>query len=119
MPGPLAALPYALTGLGIEGAGAYSLFGNKKSSQDDPLAGIRQQLLALSGQVPEMVSRQKELIGERFKEAEQKGVESIGEDVYATRGFGKGTTIYDRLKTELIDKLARSRAEAELQAEFP
>lgn len=106
------AIPAAIGAIGI----GSSLFGKKKQV-DDPLAGIRQQLLNLSGQVPGMVARQKELTASNIAEARKEGTESIGEDVYASRGLGR-TSIYDRLRTELIDKLAKTQAEADLQAEM-
>src|SRR3990167_6407225 len=107
-------IPAAMMAVGV---GA-SLFGKKKKkSQEDPLAPIRQQLMALSGQVPEMVARQKRLLGERYGTLREEGVRDIGENVYAERGLGR-TSIYDRLRTELIDKLARSQAESELQTEM-
>ena len=97
---------------------------SKGKTPEDPLAPIRQQLMGLAtrsqelaARSREMVTRQKELIGQRIGEAERKGTESIGEGVYGERGFGR-TSIYDRLKTELIDKLAKTQAESELQAEM-
>ncbi|MBM3701732.1 MAG: hypothetical protein FJW63_01865 [Actinobacteria bacterium] len=114
MPLPVWAIPAAMTAV----SAGMSLFGRKKKQDvSDPLAGIRGQLQALAGQVPALVARQKELIGQRFAEAKREGIQDIGEDVYAGRGLGR-TSIYDRLRTELVDKLAKSQAEAELSAEF-
>lgn len=109
----------ALTGTAGVVGGIASLFGGKKKTQDvaDPLAGIRAQLQSLAAGVPALVARQKQQIGERYGEARAEGVRDIGESVSGERGLGR-TSIYDRLKTELTDKLARSQAEAELNAEF-
>lgn len=124
---PLAIYPMIGAGMALGGAGAFTNWfglGGKKQSQNDPLAGLRASLQAISsrqealaGQVPGLVAKQKELLGQRFGEAKTEGIRDIGENVYAERGFGK-TSIYDRLRTELIDKLAKSQAEAELEAEF-
>src|SRR3990167_10254488 len=84
----LAALAAAGGTAGV-GAGIYSLFGKKKKQTDDPLAGIRQQLMALSGQVPGLVARQKELTAQRIGEAKEEGTRDIGENVYGERGFGR------------------------------
>ncbi len=110
----------ATAGTAGVGAGIWSLFGGKKKqSRDvpDPLAGIRQQLQALAGQVPGLVEKQKANIRDIYSGYKTEGEQGIGENVYAERGLGR-TSIYDRLKTELYDKLAKSQAEAELNAEL-
>ncbi len=119
MTAALAGLTAAAGTAGV-GAGLWGLFGGgkKKSSQDDPLAGIRLQLQNLASQVPGLVSRQKELIGKEYDTTRTEGKQAIGEDVYATRGLSGGTSIFSRLETELLDKLAKSQAESELAAEM-
>jgi hypothetical protein len=108
---------------GMIGSSLGSLF-DKKKGKEDPLAGLRSQLqaisnrqMALAERVPGLVAEQKRLIGERFGEERTKGIESIGERVYAEGGMGR-TSIFDRLRTELVDRLARSQAEAELAADY-
>lgn len=104
---------------GVGGAilGGFAGGGEEKEDEDDPLADIRAQLRALSSEVPGLVAREKALIGERFGEAREKGIQDIGESVRGERGFGS-SSIEERLKAELIDKLARSQSEAELAAEM-
>lgn len=92
------------------------LFGGKKKEQSDPLAGVRAQLQELSSQIPGLVARQKENIAKEIGAQREEGIKGIGEQVYADRGLGR-TSIYDRLRTELVDKLARSQAQAELAAD--
>jgi len=104
-------VPAATTAIGF---GA-SLFGGKKK-QDDPLAGIRQQLMSIASGIPSQVSAMKEQIGKEYGAARTEGTKGIQEDIHATRGLGK-TTLEDRLQTELLDQLARGQASAELGAE--
>ena len=99
-------------------AGISSLF-SKKKSQDvpDPLAGLRAQLQGLAGQVPGQVAKQKELTAARVAEARKTGMEGINENIRAERGFGN-TSLQDRLNAELLDKLTKSQAEADLASDI-
>ena len=108
----------AVSALGLGGlAGMGWLFGRgKKKEQYDPLAEIRNKLMGLADEIPGLVAKRKERIGELFGEAKRTGMEGIEENIHAERGFGR-TSIEDRLKTELIKKLAGGQAEAELGAE--
>lgn len=91
-------------------------FGGKKKEQADPLAGVRGQLQALSSQIPGLVAKQKESIGKTYEGARKEGLINVAEDVHATRGLGR-TTLEDRLRTDLLDKLAQGQAKEELAAE--
>jgi len=109
-----------LGGTALLGAGGatnwFGMGGKKEEKQNDPLANIRDQLLGLASNVPELVSRQKEMIGQQFGAARKAGLINVGEDIHARRGMG-ATTLEDRLRTELLDKLARGQATSELEAE--
>jgi len=103
----------------IIGAVGGGLMSGKKKSQDqaDPLAGIRAQLQSIAAGIPALVEKQKANIRDIYAGYKTEGTQGIGENVYAERGLGN-TSIYDRLKAELYDKLAKSQAEAELNAEM-
>ena len=112
------ALMTALGGTAGVGYGISSLFGKKKKAQqDDPLAGIRQQLMDLSSGVPALVARRKEAIKNMFADYQKTGMENIQENVHAERGFGK-TSLESSMTTDFMDKLAKSQAEEELNADF-
>lgn len=91
-------------------------FGKKKQDTFDPLAGVRSQLQALSSQIPGLVSKQKESIGKTYESAKKEGLINVAEDVHANRGLGR-TTLEDRLRTDLLDKLAQSQSREELAAD--
>jgi len=100
------------------GAGLGGFFGGGgEATKDDPLAPIRQKLLQLAEGIPDLVSRQKELIGEKFGKARRTGLEDITENVRGERGFG-ASSIESRLRSELIEGLAGKQAESELEAEL-
>jgi len=107
----------SLIPLGIGAIG--SLFGGKKKSQDvpDPLAGLRAQLQGLAAQVPGQVAKQKELTAARMATAKTEGMQGINENIRGERGFGN-TSLQDRLNNELIDKLTKSQAEANLASDI-
>jgi hypothetical protein len=105
-----------LIGAGVGLLGGLLSGSKKKQEVQDPLAGIRAQLQGLAGQIPGMVARQKENIAKEYGALKDQGQKQIGEDVYATRGFGR-TSIEDRLRNELYDKLARGQSADELNAE--
>lgn len=90
------------------------LFGGKK--QEDPLAGVRSQLQSLASGVPDLVARQKAQIADRYAQEKKQGIEDIGEEVYGARGFGR-TSIFDKLRTDLVDKLSRAQSADELAAD--
>ena len=112
--------PGAAVGLamGAIGGGIAGFFGKKpKRDVADPLAGLRAQLQALAGQVPAQVAKQKELAAARYAQARTEGIQGIRENVRAERGFG-ASSIEDRLRSELIDKLTKSQAESELASDI-
>jgi hypothetical protein len=118
--GGLSMIP-ALAAGGATGAAAGGLagfFGGKKKSQEvnDPLAGIRNQLLSLSGQIPGLVDRQKALIKEIYGQYTKEGKQGIQESIHATRGLGP-TSLESNLETDLMEKLARGQAGEELAAD--
>lgn len=113
------------TAIGAIGGGLLGAFGGgRDASKDDPLAGIRAQLnavasrkMALAEEVPGLVGRQKQLIGERYGREKEQGIQGIGENVYAERGMGR-TSIFDTLRTNLIERLAQGQSADELAAEM-
>ena len=115
----MAALPYALAGLGMGGLGAWSIFGGgeKKKTLEDPLAGIRAQLQSLSGEIPGMVEKRKELLRQQFGATREQGLEDIGEEYQAGRGFAPMSSMERGARGDWMDKIARSLASEELGAE--
>ena len=104
---------------GMMGLGAIGgLFRSKKKRDvQDPLAGLRQQLQSLASGIPAQVAKQKELTASRVGEARRTGLQDIGENIRAERGFGN-TSLQDRLNFELIDKLTKSQSEADLASDI-
>lgn len=94
----------------------------------DPMASIRQQLTALRSQVPGFVARQKALTAEDIAKSRKRGMENIGEQTYAEKGWGRGFdprtgetqpgSIFSRLSTELEEGLAREKSRADLASEM-
>jgi len=112
------ALMAAIGGTAGVGAGIGSLFGGKKQDRNvpDPLAGLRQQLQALAGQVPAQVAKQKEINAARAAQYKTEGQQGIAENIRGERGFG-ASSLESRLNAELLDKLSKSQSEADLSAE--
>ena len=113
------ALMAAIGGTAGVGAGIGSMFGKKKQDRNvpDPLAGLRTQLQALAGQIPAQVAKQKEINAARMARYKTEGQQGIAENIRAERGFGN-TSLQDRLNMELMDKLTKSQAEADLNADI-
>lgn len=117
MPEPISlmsSIGYAMMGLGGAGAIGYGLFGKKKK-RDDPLAAIREQLLSLA-QTGLPVEEMKRQITERYAEARTKGLEEIGEEVWAAKEAPG--SIHTRLVSEFLSKMGKGREEALLGADI-
>lgn len=113
----ISSIGYALAGLGGAGAIGYGLFGRKKKRQEveDPLAAIRQQLVALAetGYPTEEIKR---MIGERFREREKRGFREIGEEIYAEKQVPG--TIQASLVTDLLKQLGGEEEAALLETDI-
>ena len=82
------------------GAIGGGLFGGGKKKQYDPLAGIRSQLESLAKQAPEIAARGKKFTREYADKLKTEGLQQIGENIYAERGFGR-TSLENELQRKL------------------
>ena len=113
--GPMAPL-MAVGGAMFGGIAGGFMGGGKKTAYEDPLAGIRQQLIQAAGGYAELGARQKAINAEMAKQMISEGNEDIMETARGERGFGANTIELD-WKRNLLKSAYDAQTSADLSVD--